>query len=71
MSLRKQLKQAWDALAYANAGECLPYDAKCRILGVEVTPEEGAPTTAAASDGATGPWLAGLGSVGRVTVRTA
>lgn len=35
MSLRTQLKQAWDALAYADAGEFLPYAEKCRVLGVE------------------------------------
>lgn len=35
MSLRKQLKQAWDALAYADVGEFLPYAEKCRVLGVE------------------------------------
>lgn len=35
MSLRKQLKQAWDALAYADVGEFLPYAEKCRALGVE------------------------------------
>lgn len=35
MSLRKQLKQAWDALAYADVGEFLPYAEKCRVLGLE------------------------------------
>lgn len=35
MSFRKQLKQAWDALAYADAGEFLPYAEKCRVLGIE------------------------------------
>lgn len=35
MSLRNQLKRAWDALAYADAGEFLPYAEKCRLLGVE------------------------------------
>jgi hypothetical protein len=35
MSFRDQLKQAWDALAYADAGEFLPYAEKCRVLGVE------------------------------------
>lgn len=35
MSLRTQLKQAWDALAYADVGEFLPYAEKCRLLDVE------------------------------------
>lgn len=38
MSLRTELKQAWDALAYADVGEFLPYADKCRILGVEPPP---------------------------------
>lgn len=38
MSFRKQLKQAWGALAYADAGEFLPYAEKCRVLGVEPPP---------------------------------
>lgn len=38
MTLRKQLKQAWDALADANLGEFLPYADKCRALGVEPPP---------------------------------
>jgi len=29
------LKQAWGALAYADAGEFLPYAQKCKVLGVE------------------------------------
>lgn len=39
MSLRTQLKQAWDALAYADAGEFLPYSEKCRLLGIEPPPD--------------------------------
>ncbi len=56
MSLRKELKQAWDALAYADVGEFLPYAEKCRLLGVEppgdseghLPPVESAPRRAVA-----------------------
>ncbi len=35
MSLRRQLKQAWNAFAYGEeGGEFLPYAEKCRLLGV-------------------------------------
>lgn len=39
MSLRKQLKQALTALACADAGEFLPYEDKCRTLGLEPPPD--------------------------------
>lgn len=40
MSLRQQIKQAWNALAYADACELLPFEEKCRLLGVEPPPDQ-------------------------------
>ena len=38
MSFFKQLKQAWNALEYADVGDFLSYPDKCRLLGVDPPP---------------------------------